>query len=149
VASTFEKISPWLEDLGLLAVCPCLETTAARERRERRAVLLHGAKFKRKKHTFGMNLGSTETLSVKLESAALHWLVVPAGSGQNSGYIEMADVASAGAKGETTIHMMSTLGDLLLEIDAEDSEVRDEWVSQGNDVIAGQRVARSYDLYEV
>ena len=132
VASTLEKITPWLEDLGLLAVCPCLETTAARERRERRAVLLQGAKFKRKKHTFGMNLGSTETLSVKLESAALHWLVVPAGSGQNSGYIEMVDVASAGAKGETTIHLMSTLGDLLLEIEAEDGDVRDEWVSQAN-----------------
>lgn len=128
VAKLLEKLSPLLEDLGLLAVCPCLETPAARERRERRAVLLQGAKFKRKKHTFGLNLGSTETVSLKLEGAALHWLVVPAGAGTNSGRIEMADVASAGAKGPCAIHLMSITGDLLLEIEAEDNETRDEWV---------------------
>ena len=126
--TVLEKISPVLEDLGLLAVCPCLETPAARERRERREVLTQGAKFKRKKHTFGMNLGGTETVSLKLEGKTLHWLVVPAGNGTNFGRIDMTDVASVGAKGAESIHLMSITGDLLLEIEAEETETRDDWV---------------------
>ena len=124
-----EKIEPYVEDLGVGAFCQCIETPEARARKARRESLSQGKKFVRKKQTFGLNFGGTETVSLNLDGASLHWFVVPAGKGNNSGKIELRDVASVGAKAPSSFSVMSRAGDLLLELEAEGVDTRDEWVS--------------------
>jgi len=145
MASILEKLTPLLEDLSFLVpFCPCFETADMKARRERRQMLLAGAKFTRKKQTFGMNFGATEDVSLKMsdDGCTLHWFVVPAGSGTNSGAVEMHDVASVGAKSPASLTLMSTVGDLLLEVEAADGPtVRDAWVTALNE--AAQASKRS------
>jgi hypothetical protein len=117
--------------------CPCIESPEAKLRRERRSVLVQGAKFTRRKTTFGLDLGQVETVSLQLleDDDDLKWFVVPAGKGENSGSISMRDIASVGAKAPCSITVMATSGETLLEVEAEESATRDLWVQALNEAI--------------
>ena len=135
LAPLFEKLQPLLEEV--VPVCPCLETPEMKARRERRAMLCAGEKFSRKKQTFGINFGGTEDVSLALsgDGRSLGWFVTPAGKGTNSGALEMSDVASVGAKSPCSLTVMSTKGDLLLELEAEGEAMRDAWVTALNEAV--------------
>ena len=102
-------------------------------------MLVAGARFARKKQTFGMSFGATEDVSLKLseDGGTLHWFVVPAGTGANSGAVELHDVASVGAKSPASLTIMGTTGDLLLELEAAKDDggaaLRDAWVTALNE----------------
>jgi len=117
--------------------CSCIESPEAKLRRERRSQLVQGAKFTRKKTTFGIDLGQTETISLQLldEDNELKWFVVPAGKDDNSGSIAMHDVASVGAKAPCSITILSTSGETLLEVEAEEAATRGLWVQALNEAI--------------
>jgi hypothetical protein len=116
------------------SICPCIESPQAKLRRERRGVIEKGGKFTRKKVTFGLDLGQSETISLQLsEDGDLKWFVVPVGKSDNSGSISMRDVASVGAKSPCSITVMATGGEVLLEVEAEETETRDLWVQALNE----------------
>lgn len=117
--------------------CVLMETQEMKEKRERRRTLLEGADFTRKKHTFGFDLGSSESVRVKLDNdeTEIQWHVVPQTKGSNAGAIKLEDIASAGSKAPKSLTLMSTTGDLLLEVESEDVQTRDEWVTAVNEAI--------------
>lgn len=92
--------------------------------------MIKGEIFTRKKHTFGFDLGGSEefVLSVDFEEESFN-LVPTNGKDAGSSKIKISDVAVVGAKSPSSLTLMSMTGDLLLEVEAKDVDIRDEWVN--------------------
>uniref|UniRef100_A0A7S2SSX7 PH domain-containing protein n=1 Tax=Rhizochromulina marina TaxID=1034831 RepID=A0A7S2SSX7_9STRA len=109
-------------------LCGCCASQEARDRQERNEVLSKGARFRRKKLTFGFGMGWEDvTMKVKESTATLMWFT-SVQEGSNSGEIRLRDVRSVEPKGEIGLTVHSKTGDLLLEVEAVDGQTRDYWV---------------------
>ena len=124
-----------LEKLG--ECCSIFESKESKERRERRKMLLEGCTFKRKKTTLGFDFGATEMITLKLNETEdeLSWFVIPQVKGSSSGSIRIDDISGVGSKAPSSLAIMSTSGENLLEIDAETSALRDEWALALNEAV--------------
>ena len=94
-----------------------------------------GAKFQRRKMTFGMSLSGilgTEEVVLKLNEAnrVLRWYT-PASSTeskQNSGEIDLSVVKAIDFKAPKSLSITSNNGDMLLEAEAEEAAVARAWI---------------------
>ncbi|TMW57422.1 hypothetical protein Poli38472_003347 [Pythium oligandrum] len=107
----------------------CLEQCRPhQEQQQRLLVLQQGAHFKRKKYLLGIASG-TEKINLRLsnDERRLLWKPVEGQKGPTS--ISVDDVHLIKVQGSTAFTVVSRKGDTLLDLEAENEELRDLWVT--------------------